>query len=84
MDAKVVSYESLHTKAITEARAKGLSYQEMAVEFNERNIRRRSGRPWTAANVKYRCFELNRRRKRKKKDPTRTELPEPVILKKSA
>jgi len=84
MGAKIASYESLHTKAISEARAKGLSYREMAVEFNERNIPRRSGRPWTAANVKYRCFELNRRRKRKKKNPTRTELPEPVILKKSA
>jgi len=84
MGAKIASYERLHTKAISEARAKGLSYREMAVEFNERNIPRRSGRPWTAANVKYRCFELNRRRKRKKKNPTRTELPEPVILKKSA
>jgi hypothetical protein len=82
--AKAESFESLHRKAITDARARGLNYQQMAVEFNERNIPRRSGRPWTAPNVKYRCYELYRGRKRKQKEPTGTELPNPVILRRSA
>jgi hypothetical protein len=32
--------EDLHRRAITEARARGLDYKQMAVEFNERKLRR--------------------------------------------
>jgi len=40
--AKAESFETLHRKAITGARARGLNHQQMAVEFNERQIPRRS------------------------------------------
>ena len=52
--------EEIHRKAITEARARGLDYKEMAIEFNERQIRRRDGQPWTAADIRRRWASLNR------------------------
>jgi hypothetical protein len=54
------SLEEIHRAAITEARARGLNYRQMAEEFNERGIRRRDGQPWTARDVKKRWGDLNR------------------------
>lgn len=52
--------EDLHRNAITEARARGLNYRQMAEEFNLRGIRRRDGRPWTARALRHRWTGLNR------------------------
>jgi hypothetical protein len=82
---KPVSLEEVHREAISEARARGLNYQQMAVEFNERGIRRRDGQPWTARDIKKRWADLNRlERKRAEKGSNTTEPSEPVVLKKSA
>jgi DNA invertase Pin-like site-specific DNA recombinase len=82
---KPVSLEEVHREAITEARARGLNYQQMAVEFNDRGIRRRDGQPWTARDIKKRWGDLNRlQRKRAKKGSNTTQVSEPVVLKKSA
>jgi DNA invertase Pin-like site-specific DNA recombinase len=80
-----VSLEETHREAIAEARARGLSYRQMAVEFNERGIRRRDGQPWTARDIKTRWADLNRlERKRAQKGSQTSELSGPVVLQKSA
>jgi hypothetical protein len=82
---KPVSLEETHRNAITEARARGLNYRQMAVEFNERGIRRRDGQPWTARDIRKRWADLNRlERKRAEKGSNTTQVSEPVVLKKSA
>ena len=80
-----ISLEELHREAITEARARGLNYRQMAEEFNEGGIRRRDGQSWTARDIKKRWADLNRlQRKRAEKGSETTELSEPVVLQKSA
>jgi DNA invertase Pin-like site-specific DNA recombinase len=82
---KPISLEETHRRAISEARGRGLNYREMAVEFNERGIRRRDGQAWTARDIKKRWADLNRlERKRAEKGSNTTELSEPVVLQKSA
>jgi hypothetical protein len=82
---KPISLEEVHREAISEARARGLNYRQMAEEFNVRGIRRRDGQPWTARDVKKRWGDLNRlERKRAEKGSNTTEPSEPVVLKKSA
>jgi len=54
-----VLLEDLHREVISEARARGLNYRQMAEEFNERGIRRRDGQPWTARDIKRRWGGLN-------------------------
>ena len=72
---KPILLEQLHREAITEARARGLNYREMAKEFNERGIRRRDGQPWTARDIKKRWADLNRlERKWAEKGSQTTEL----------
>jgi len=51
--------EDLHREVISEARARGLNYRQMAEEFNKRGIRRRDGQPWTARDIKRRWGGLN-------------------------
>jgi hypothetical protein len=71
---KPISLEEVHREAISEARARGLNYQQMAVEFNDRGIRRRDGQPWTARDVKKRWGDLNRlQRQRAQKGLATTE-----------
>jgi hypothetical protein len=71
---KPVSLEEVHREAIAEARGRGLNYQQMAVEFNERGIRRRDGQPWTARDIRKRWADLNRlERKRAQKGLDRIE-----------
>ena len=48
---KQESVGKIHRRAITEARARGLDYSQMAAEFNQKNFRRRGGLPWTAKSV---------------------------------
>ena len=66
--------EEIHRNAIADARARGLSYKEMAIEFNENQIRRRDGQPWTARTIKNRSANLNiLKRHRLRKGLTTTE-----------
>jgi len=74
--------EDLHREVISEARARGLNYRQMAEEFNERGIRRRDGQPWTARDIKRRWGGLNElKRKREQKGLNTTDL---VDVQKSA
>jgi DNA-binding transcriptional MerR regulator len=61
------SLDNIHYSVITEARARGLGYREMAMEFNKRQIRRRRGRHWTATYAQRRWYYLNRMQRRRKK-----------------
>ena len=67
--------EDIHRRAITEAHARGLSYRQMADEFNTKNIRRRGGLRWTAKSVAVRWSDLKR---------TRSKRERPIVLKRSA
>ena len=72
---KPVSLEEIHREAIAEARARGLSYRQMADEFNQRGVRRRDGQSWTARDIKKRWGDLNRlERQRAQKGLDRTKL----------
>src|SRR5215813_3306541 len=60
--------EEIHRDAITEGRKRGLNYKKMAIEFNDKQLRRRDGQPWRAIDIKSRwghLNQLNRRRTRK-------------------
>jgi DNA invertase Pin-like site-specific DNA recombinase len=73
---KQESLENIHRRAITEARTRGLDFSQMAAEFNQKNIRRRGGLPWTAKSVAVRWNDLNRmQRKREQKRLTKTYDP---------
>lgn len=80
-------YISLRQKAAGEARARGLTYREMVVEFNEKKLRRGKNKrqPWTARYINVRWSKLNRlQREREQKQSTGADLSEPVVLRKSA
>jgi hypothetical protein len=83
---KVETLGDIHRKAIMEARARGLSYREMAMEFNEKRTPRRkdSCGPWTALKVANTCSKLNLLQRDSQQEIATTESPESVILKKSA
>ena len=72
--------ESIHRRAITEAQARGLDDQQMADEFNQKNIRRRGGLRWTAKSVAVRWSDLKRMEKKTAQD----ESTKPMVLKRSA
>ena len=74
---KPASFEEIHRRAITEARARGLKYEEMAIEFNAKGIRRRSRHPWTARRLMCRWSQLNRQRNRVKKRSTGADQSAP-------
>ena len=66
--------EEIHREAIMEARARGLNYRQMAIEFNQKKIRRRDGQRWTARDIKKRWGDLNKlSRSRLQKGPTEAE-----------
>ena len=84
---KPESLEDLHRSAFNEARARGLNFEQMAVEFNEKKMRRGkdTDQPWTARNVQKRWFDLNRLEGgRQPKEATEPDLSESVVSKKSA
>jgi len=75
------SWGKLHRRVFTEAQGRGLSYREMALEFNERNISRRGNQPWTTRNVAERASKLHLvKRDRVQKELTSTEPLEPVVV----
>ncbi len=59
--------ENIHRRVIAEARSRRLNYRQMAVEFNQRNIRRRGGQTWTATALRQRWANLNGLQRRKAK-----------------
>jgi DNA invertase Pin-like site-specific DNA recombinase len=72
LGTKPLRLEELHRGAITEARARGINYRQMAVEFNAKRIRRRDGQPWTARDIKKRWADLTilQRKRPRKGQPT--------------
>jgi DNA invertase Pin-like site-specific DNA recombinase len=75
---KVTSLEHEHRKAIAEARARGLNSRQIAIEFNEKKIRRRDGQPWGPKDITRRWYQLNRlQRERAQKESMRAEKSEP-------
>lgn len=84
---KAESFENIHRRAIEDARARGLNYEQMVVEFNEKQIRRKKGcrQPWTAKFIEKRWNALQRSQsKREQKELTGREQSECIVLKKSA
>jgi hypothetical protein len=76
------SLDNIHYSVITEARARGLGYREMAMELNKRRIRRRRGRHWTAMYAQRRWYYLNRMQRQRKKElalPENGDLQVPGI-----
>jgi len=57
--SKAHRLEEIHRNAITEARKRGLSYKKMAVDFNDKQLRRRDGQLWRAIDIKSRWGHLN-------------------------
>ena len=84
---KAESFESIHSRAIEDASARGLDYEQMANEFNEKKIRRKKGcrKAWTAHFIEKRWNTLQQRqRKREQNELAERERFEAVVLKKSA
>ena len=83
---KVETLGDIHRRAIIEARARGLSYREMAVEFNERKIPRRKDcrGPWNERNLAHTWSKLHLRDNRKSKASIDTEESGQMGFKKSA
>ena len=84
---KAESFESIHIRAIEDASARGLNYEQMAIEFNEKKIRRKKGcrKAWTAHFIEKRWNTLQQRqRKREQNELAERERSEAVVLKKSA
>jgi DNA invertase Pin-like site-specific DNA recombinase len=55
---KAYSLQNVHREVIAEARRRGLSYTEMAREFNETRVPRQTNRPWTAKAITERWYEV--------------------------
>ena len=49
---KRIDLENLQRQAIAEVKARGLTYRQMAIEFNEKGLRRRSRFSWTRRSNK--------------------------------
>jgi DNA invertase Pin-like site-specific DNA recombinase len=84
---KAESFENTHRRAIEDARVRGLNYDQMAVEFNEKQIRRKKGcrQPWTAKFIEKRWEALQQLHgKREQKELTGREQSEYIVLKKTA
>jgi Recombinase len=78
--------EELHRRAFLDALARGLDYEEMAVEFNEKKLRRGNNyrQPWTAKYLSLRWGRLRRRQqKREQEHSANAALGQVAILKKS-
>ena len=77
--------ENIHRSAMADALRRGLSYREIASEFNEKKIRRRGRQLWTERNINKRWFDLTRlQRTRAQKGLTSTEPSVPIVLPRSA
>jgi DNA invertase Pin-like site-specific DNA recombinase len=83
---KSKSLENIHRNLIVDALGRGLDFGEIAIEFNQKNFRRRRGtQPWTARSVRQRWNNLKQlQRSRELKGSGVTVQSEPALLKKSA
>ena len=78
---KIDLLETIHRTVIAEAISRGLNYSEIAREFNERDIRRTGGRPWTPRIIASVCYRFNSlQRRRTQKRSASAELSEPVVM----
>jgi DNA invertase Pin-like site-specific DNA recombinase len=71
-----VLLEDLHREVISEARARGLNYRQMAEKFNQRGIRRRDGQPWSACDIKRRWGDLNELQRKRAQQESKRESTE--------
>ena len=77
--------ENLHRSAIADALGRGVNYRQMAVEFNKKKIRRKSGQRWTAGYIRKRWAALNRlERDGAQKESASAEPGDPVARRRSA
>ena len=78
---KPETLEDLHRSAFNQARTQGLNYEQMAVVFNEKRMRREKDthQPWTSRNVQKRWFDLNRLKDgRQQREAIKPDLSESV------
>jgi hypothetical protein len=76
---KAESLNDLHRRLIADGRSRGLSHREIAVELNERKIRRRGDRPWTERSITDRWHNLNQGQ-RKQTETQSTDIEPSVSI----
>jgi hypothetical protein len=78
--------ENIHRSAIVDAVGRGLDFREIALEFNQKRLRRRRGsQAWTVRSIRQRWNNLKRSlRNRAQKGSDNKDLSELVVLKRSA
>ena len=81
---KQESLESIHRNAIGDGLGRGLNYEQIAIELNQKNIRRRGALHWTAKAVSIRWSDLCRMHRKRQTESTDIKLTQRVVLKKSA
>ncbi|HXV82427.1 MAG TPA: hypothetical protein VEG60_21375, partial [Candidatus Binatia bacterium] len=59
-------------------------YRQMAVEFNQKGLRRIGGKPWTGGNIKTRVRILNELDRERAQDKAKEAETAPAGLQKSA
>jgi hypothetical protein len=57
-------FDALHRSALIDARRRGLNFQQIAEEFNARQIPRHSNQPWSRLAVYKRWVALGRPEKK--------------------
>ena len=60
LNVKSESLDSIHYRLMADAHKRRLSYEEIAIEFNNNKIRRTGYQTWTVRNVRKRWAALNR------------------------
>jgi DNA invertase Pin-like site-specific DNA recombinase len=83
---KAKSLETIHRNAIEDALGRGLDFGGIALEFNQKKLRRRRGsQAWTARSIRQRWNNLKRlQRHRAQKESENKDPTERVVLKRSA
>ena len=84
MGVKAESLDDIHYRVIADARARGLSYEDMAIEFNNKKIRLWGFQAWTARNVRQRWTNLSRQENNTEQQESSAEVSELTGLKRSA
>ena len=60
LNVKSESLDNIHYRLMADAHKRRLSYEEIAIEFNNYKIRRKGYQTWTVRNVRTRWAALNR------------------------
>ena len=66
LDVKPESLDNIYYRLMADAHRRRLSYEEMAIEFNNNRIRRKGYQTWTVRNVRTRWAALNRAEDKRK------------------